>query len=404
MRTIALHPTIPRLTAARLLTRGRRPLLGVLGPVIDRNTPDPALPGPRFVRLANIQCGICATDVAFLNGRIDPNLSIAAVPARDPLYLGHELVARVVEAGSGVTSLCEGDRVIMDTRFQGPTCASCDLDPACQDCVEGNFGRCSNPARFARPTGMGGGWSEGMVCHESEVWPAPAELSDDEAMLIEPFSLGVRAALKRLPGEGERALVIGAGMAGLATTQAIRGLAPGAIITVVGRHAHQRQIASRLGADTVLPDLEPRQAAKVAHATFHAGRFGAWFVTGGYEVVYDTVASSDSLNAALRLLRPGGALVMVGIDLRRTHVDLSPIWHQEVDVKGVLAHGCEEINGQRRHTYEVVVDLMRAGLLQSQPFITDRFPLHQWVEAVRRSGERHDGVIRVVLDINPSGI
>lgn len=399
MRTVAVHKSYARIAATRLLRlAAASAAYGPLSPVRELNLPEPVLPGEGGVRVSVGQSGICATDVALLDARIDPTITLAALPGRDRIFLGHELVGNITEAGAAVPNgLAVGDRVILDTRFQGPTCASERLDP-CRACKGGNAMLCSNPDRFPTSSGVGGGWSDSFTAHHSEIYRVPESLTDDQAMLVEPFSLGVRAALKALPDPAGNALVIGTGMAGLTILQAVGALQPRAQVATVARYGHQQDLARALGAETTWSTLDITAIAAYAGAPMYRAPLGARYVMGGFDVIFDTIGSASTLNAALRLVRPGGTVVLVGIAMSRVRLDLSPIWHQEVTLTGVLAHGTEQRCGEAVSTYDLTTELLTQGRLVTDGFVTDRFILSDWPAAVERSRRRSDGVVRVVLD------
>lgn len=399
MRAVHIDRSIPRILAAKA-TRGvwKSFSHSRWGPVGDRVSGSGPLPGRGWIRLRNLQTGICASDVALLRADIDPRITVAALPGRDRTYLGHEVVSEVTETGSGVDGLRAGDRVILDTRFQGPTCRSVEAAAVCDQCRAGNHMLCENPERFPAELGVGGGWSEEVTCHASEVYKVPGHFSDDQAMLVEPFSLGMRAALKALPGPGQRCLVVGCGMAGLSIVQTVRLLSPHCHITAVARHAGQAEKVERMGADQVLTSYDPASLAERARARLYSGPLGSYFVMGGYDVVFDCVGSNRTLSTSLRIARPSATVVLVGITFRPSRLDLSPIWHQEVRLVGVMAHGGETWDSKEVHTYDLVCDNISRGGLSTDGFITDRYPLSDWVHAVDRAQARREGVVRVVMD------
>ena len=114
MRTVYWEKDIPRVLASYLL---HRVWPGVswspLSPVYVKDIPDPELPGPRWLRVRNRQCGICATDLSILYTKPSVDIALTPIPATDRIYLGHELVGEVVEIGPGVTRHKPGDRVAM---------------------------------------------------------------------------------------------------------------------------------------------------------------------------------------------------------------------------------------------------------------------------------------------------
>ena len=102
MRTIYFEKNIPKV----LLCMALRPIWpGVvyspLSPTRMVDLPDPALPGPRWVRVRNHMCGICASDLHLLFVETDPQVAPAALPGIERRYLGHELVGEVTEVGPG---------------------------------------------------------------------------------------------------------------------------------------------------------------------------------------------------------------------------------------------------------------------------------------------------------------
>ena len=345
-------------------------------------------------------CGICGSDLALLQVEATPDIAPAALPGNQRFYLGHEVVSRVVQVGPEVTRVQVGDRVIMDTRFQGATCLSQEIDPPCRHCQEGNYQLCENASAGLGPRGEGGGWGDGYTAHETEVYPVPDDLTDEEAMMIEPLAVGLRAVLRRAPAPGEKVLVLGAGIIGLTVVQAVRALVPEAHISVIARYPHQAEMARRLGADHIIGrGQDPYQAAvQLTGAKLYEGMFGNRMLLGGFDVVYDCVGSARTTTDSLRLARAGGAVVMVGIKFAPLKVDLTPVWYQEVDLIGTYAHGSDIWQGRRVHTYDLAIDLLREGKLVAAPLITHRFPLERWKEAIRTAQDKSTGAIKVAFD------
>lgn len=400
MRSVYIERDIPRMLVVKAL-KAIWPdvVFSALSPTRYEDVPEPAVPGPRWVLVRNHQCGICATDLSLLHMDVAPSIAPAALPGTRRLYLGHEVVGRVTEVGPGVTRLAVGDRVIMDTRFQGATCSSQEIAPPCRHCAEGHPVRCENASAGLGPRGGGGGWGDGFTAHETEVYRVPDDLSDDQAMMVEPLSVGLRAVLRRTPEAGQRALVLGSGLVGLNTVQCLRAVAPGCQISVTARYPHQAEMARRLGADEVVGAEDGyRAAARITGARLYEGPLGNRMLLGGFDVVYDCVGSARTLHDSLRWARAGGAVVIVGITFAPLRLDLTPLWYQEVDLTGLCGHGTEPWEGRPRHTYDLVIELMRRGRLRVDGLITHRFPLSRWRQAVAAARDRRSGAIRVVLD------
>jgi len=398
MRTIYFEKNIPKALLVRALRRVWPDVVFTpLSPTRLAEIPDPPLPGPRWVRVRNRLCGICASDLNLLLVDTDPQAALVALPGTDRVYLGHELLGEVTETGPGVSALSVGDRVILDAL--SPDCLSQEIDPPCRHCRQGNLARCENMSLGRGAHTVGAGWGTGLMAHETSLYKVPDELGDEAATMIEPLSVGLHAALRRLPQPEERALVVGCGTIGLAVVEALRVLSPRSHITAMARYPQQVQMARVLGADEVIVHEEPYAAiARITAGKLYTGAFGSRMILGGFDVVYDCVGTGRTVQDSLRWTRAGGAVVLTGISLGRMHVDLTPVWYQEVALIGMYAHGMEERDGCRQSTYDLVTDLLLQGRLTTEGFITHRFPLDQWREAVRTALDKRRGAIKVVLD------
>ncbi len=399
MRSIFFERSIPRVLGTIALKQlWKDAIYAPTSPVRMADLPTPRLPGPRGARVANRMSAICASDLHILFVDVDPMVHPAAVPGYQRIYLGHEVVGEVTEVGESVRSLAVGDRVLMETRFTNPTCLSQEIDPPCRHCVEGNYCLCENRGAGRGELGVGGGWGDGYTCHESEVWKIPASLSDEQAVLIEPLACGVRGVLRHRPRAGDKVLVIGCGMIGLATIQALRALCPDAEVYAVARHPHQKTRAREYGA-ILLEDPDLYRAVESAiGGKVYRGDLGNRTMLGGADVVFDCVASETTLNQALRATRAGGTVVIVGVNLRKMKVDLTPVWHQEVNLIGTMAHGIEHWEDETLSTFDLTARLIDEGKLATDGLITHRFPLERWKEAVQTSVDKRSGAIRVLFE------
>jgi threonine dehydrogenase-like Zn-dependent dehydrogenase len=400
MRTIYFEKNIPKFLLTKALRRlWSNVIYSPLSPTCFVDLPEEALPGPNFVRVRNRLCGICASDLHLLFVEADPMTSLAALPGSNRRYLGHEVLSEVVEVGAAVETLKVGDRVIMDTRFQGSNCLTQEIDPRCHHCREGNYALCDNASLGRALPGVGGGWGDGYTAHKTEVYRVLDDFSDEQAMMIEPLSVGVRTVLRALPKPGQHALVVGSGIIGLTVIQALRALSPQCHITAMARYPQQIELARKLGADEIIARDDPYAAtARITGGKLYSGPFNNRMILGGFDVVYDCIGSQKTLQDSLRWTRAGGTVVLSGVSLELMKIDLTPIWAQEVNLVGLLAHGMEEWNGVRLRTYDLTSQLLLAGKLTIDGLITHSFPLERWREAIATSLDKRNGAVKVVFD------
>ena len=344
---------------------------------------EPALPGDRWVRVKNRICGICSSDLSILYVQGTLATASLALPGFYPIFLGHEIVSEVVEVGAGVSRFKLGDRVIMDLRFVSPHCRSQEISPLCPACERGDWNLCENHSAKKGARGVGGGWGDGYTVHESDLYLCPDDITDEQAALVEPMSIALHAVLRRPPGMRDNVLVIGAGIIGLLTLQAVRAVSPDSTITVMAKYPHQSEMARQCGADEILDPSEGYAGmAQRFGVDYYTSPLNKGMFLGGFDMIFDCVGNANTIEDSLRWTRAAGTVVVVGINFDRFRLDLSPVWLQEVDLIGSYLHSSDTWFGERRHTYDWVIKLLREGKFRADGLITHRFPFEEYRKAI----------------------
>jgi len=400
VKTLYVEMTARRILATRLLGRlTRRAYFSPVAPLQAADVPSAPLPGPRYVRVRNRLAGICGSDLHFVLADGDLRIAPAALPGHTRMYLGHEIVGEVVEVGPEVEGYRVGQRVAQHR--SGESCLARGRQPPCPHCAVGNYSLCEALAEEGEDKGVGGGYSEEWVTLPGRLFPIPDDVSDEQAVLIEPCGSAARAALRRPAKPGDRVLVIGCGTQGLMTIQSIRAVQPNCEIAALAQFDYQAEMARKLGADHVIM-LGTDAYAEVARLTggrLYSGLFRNRTIVGGFDQVYDCVGKPNTLRDALRWTRAGGSVILLGVHLAPMHIDLTPVWFNEVDLVGVMAHGMEEWEGERLSTFELIVKWLREGKLNFDGFITHRFPLSEYRRALMTAiDQRRTHAIKVVFD------
>lgn len=387
MRALLVERSLGRFAAARVAGSLAPGLGAKVGPLSLTDVDEPDLPGPDWHRVRPILSGICGSDVAALDGRssryFEPLVSFPFVP-------GHEILG-LVGAGDGVR------RVVVEPVLG---CAARGVEPPCRGCAQGRSDKCERLAFGRLEPGLqtgycadtGGGWSAGLVAHDSQLHPVPDAMSDEAAVMVEPAACAIHGVLSAAPLAGGTVLVLGAGTLGLCAVAALRRFATPGTIIAVAKHPEQRRLATELGADVVVGPAESRRAVRRATGALHIGDS----LSGGADVVIDCVGSQASLAEDLAVVRPGGLVVLLGMPSVVT-VDLTPLWQRQVTLRGSYTYGSERIEGGR-HTFDLAFELVadaRLERLVSASYALDRY--REAIDHAANAGRR--GAVKVVFDL-----
>jgi threonine dehydrogenase-like Zn-dependent dehydrogenase len=412
MKAVTFDVSVPRYILAKGLGRlSSSVTFGALSGLRLQDVPEPDLPGPDWVRLKVLLGGVCGSDIG--------NITFSSSPVMEPFgsfpaVLGHEILARVSEVGPSVTSVQVGQRVVVEPML------SCRIrgyqDYQCPSCAAGLHGTCEQGGEEG-PLEIGGiplspgltigyhrdlpgGWGEGMVAHESQLFSVPDEIEDRTAVLVEPLAIGVHAVLRAAPRRGEQALVIGSGPIAMATVWALRSTGFGGDLVVQAKRAKEVELALALGASEIVrPGLEARQALVGTGAmAYQPLSGGEVYSGGGFPVIYDCVGSRESLDQAIRFATPRGRIIVLGCSAQIRRLDLTFLWSRELEVRGFLGYGREVWDGREMHTFEITRELLLRKPFPVDRMVTHIFPLTQYREALKAaSNRRRSGAMKVVL-------
>jgi 2-desacetyl-2-hydroxyethyl bacteriochlorophyllide A dehydrogenase len=312
--------------------------------------------------------------------------------------MGHEVVGTVVEKGPGVTGLAAGDRVILERYL--PCCSTKEINPPCGPCRQGNYTLCENFSEGALPPNLGAGFSEHFLAHKTQLVKVPKDISDDQAVLVEPTAVSLHAVLSRPPKKGEKVLVIGAGTIGLGVIQIAKALGPDFTLHALEKIPFKMKLAKKYGADKILEGDPYEAMAKATGARLYRGPLGNNTTLGGFDLIYDCVGYSATIHDSLRWLAAKGDYIMIGNQLSPVSFDQTPIWQQELTLKGINAHGAETYQGKKTSSFALALELISKKKVNINGLITHRFPFADYKEAFKLAKEKSGDVIKVVLKIS----
>lgn len=402
MRTMYLDLSAGKIVATRLLGRiSTAAYFGPTSPLRLATIADPPLPADDWVRVTNRMCGICGSDLHQIF--VDASLDVApvALPSHQRTYLGHEMVGEVVEAGPAVSGIGVGSRVVRWGR--GDDCRARGESELCPACDKGHRVLCERASETREHHPVGGGFGDSFISPASALLPVLEDLTDEQAIFVEPAAVAIHAAWRRPVAPGERVLIIGCGTIGYLLMQVVRSLQPACEITAVAQFPWQAELACSFGADDAFLSSDDgfNRTADVTGARLYEGRGGNRMLLGGFDVVFDVVGVTDTLNNALRWSRAGGTVVLVGVNLHRMKLDITPIWYQEVDLIGAVGHDEVSWQGETLSNFELAMRWMQTGRLACESLLTHRFALEAYRQAfdaaVDKRGSRS---IKVAFDLS----
>lgn len=254
------------------------------GPIAMEEVEKPSA-GPGEVVVKVSACGVCHSDLHLALGDWDMLRPITKLP----LIGGHEIAGEVASIGEGVTEVKVGDRV--GVPWLHWTCGECEY------CLAGRETLCGKQ----KITGctVDGGFAEYLKAPASHVAKLPAELTAIEAAPLLCAGLTVFKALKNSGlASGERLAVFGVGGLGHLAVQIAHAM--GAQVCAVDIADDKLELAKSLGAEWTVNAATEQVPKKIR-------------TIGGAHVALVTSASAAAYETALRCLRKGGTLAVVGM-------------------------------------------------------------------------------------------
>ena len=402
MKALQFSVTVPQFVALKALGTVSRRLYyqGPLATVRLVDVPEPGLPAPDWVKIRTRTCGFCGSDANLILLHDSPS---ASPFTSFPCTLGHEFSGEIVEIGGAVEGVDAGERVTVAPSLG---CSTRGIEPVCGSCESGRPGNCENFAEGTLAPGMfaglcrdvGGGFAPYMVAHVSQVFKLPDELSDVEGVLMEPLACAVQTIIDNRPGDEDQVLVVGGGVIGNLLVQVIRAFDIRCSVTVVEPSPFHADLAAKAGADHVVTDGSVfRHTERITGARSYKPLLGPDILMGGFSKVYDIVGSSATLNSSMRAMRTGGVLSVVGIG-KDAKLDLTPLWLKLQTIKGVYTYGYTDADGEKKHAFELAIDLARQRKVDLASMVTHTFALGDYrrMIEVNLSKAKHQAVKTVV--------
>lgn len=323
--------------------------------------PEPQIEKADDVKIRVRKCGICGSEVHAYHGKHPFRIP--------PIVSGHEAAGDVVAVGEGVTQFKVGDRVVVEPHYG---CGECWY------CKHGLYNVCTNKKVLGA-----GSWSgalgEYIVTPERTVVHLADDLSYEEGALIEPVANGMYAVRNsNITGESTIA-IIGAGPIGIGDMLCAKLYGP-KLIVMADISDFNLEKARIMGCEHTVNSRRENLYEKVME------------MTGGLGVDMTFLAFGDepTLAQAASITRRGGQMIQHALMLDGLGFPYQVHQQHELDFKAY--------NMYQREDFELICKALAEGRMDLSHFVTQRYPIEQFKEAIEMADKRPEPVLKVMME------
>ena len=320
--------------------------------------------GPNDVLIRVMAAGICGTDAHIYNwdpwaqGRVKP-----------PFVVGHEFVGEIVEVGTHVSGFSTGEIVSAEGHISCGHCILCKTGQAhiCRDMLIIGVDR-------------DGCFAEYIAMPATNLWRIPPEVPIAWAAVHDPLGNAFHTVLTAdIPGR--TVMVLGCGPIG-AMAVAIARASGASKVIATETNPLRRGIAQKMGAHLVLDPSREDVLKAVADAT---GGLGV-------DVACEMSGHPDAIRQALRAVRNGGRVQLLGIPTKEVPLDLA----RDVIFKGITVYGV--IGRLMYDTWRQMSECLKAGLIDLDPVITHKVGFDEFEKGIAAITSGEAGKVVLMMD------
>ncbi|HSH20844.1 MAG TPA: alcohol dehydrogenase catalytic domain-containing protein [Draconibacterium sp.] len=330
------------------------------------NIPNPTITQPGEVKIKMSTIGVCGSDIHYYaEGKIGTQI------VQYPFPVGHECSGIITEVGKKVTNVKVGDLVVVDPSVH---CGQCD------QCLAGRPHTCRNNKFLGCPGQLDGCLAEYIVMPDFTCFPVTGKMNPVQAALIEPLTIGVYTVkLAQIQSKSISAGIFGAGPIGLSVL--FKLLADGLEdITIIEPLNYRLEKAKEIGAKYLVnPKTENvEECVKKQNELL-------------LDVAFEASGEQDAVTNAVKILKPGGKLVLVGIPpSARYTFDMDLMRRKELTVINVR---------RQNHCVEEAIELVISGKIDVEKMVTHHFSLDETPKAFEIVEGYKDGAIKAMINV-----
>lgn len=332
--------------------------------IVEVDRPSVIAPDEVLIKIKYV--GVCGSDVHYYTeGRIGTQV------VEYPFMVGHECSGKVVAVGSEVTHLEVDDLVAIDPSVH---CGHC------EQCLSGRPHTCLNNRFLGCPGQLEGCLTEYIVMPAFTCFKVTGLMDAEEAALLEPFTIGVYAVnLAGVVSPETRCAIFGAGPIGLSI-----------LMKLISAGNHKTGMVEPL--DYRLEKAGETGAAWLVNATSDNVEKMVPELAGDLvDVVFEASGEQQAVDNALKILKPGGKLVLVGIPPAAQYVfNMDLMRRKEIKVINVR---------RQNHSVEEAIQLIASGKVNLKQMVTHYFQLRKTPVAFDMVAGYRDNVIKAMIVI-----
>ena len=330
------------------------------------NANDPQIISGSEVKIKLSSIGVCGSDIHYYaEGKIGTQV------VQYPFPVGHECSGYIAEVGAEVKNVKVGDLVVVDPSVH---CGHCD------QCQAGRPHTCRNNKFLGCPGQLDGCLSEFIVMPSFTCFPVTGKMTPVQAALIEPLTIGVYSVkLGEIPNPGIDAAIFGAGPIGLSILMKL--LADGLQhVTVIEPLQYRLKKAAEIGAEFLInPGHDDVETAVKRNNELLM------------DIVFEASGDQEAVTNAVKILKPGGKLVLVGIPPTAQYTfDMDLMRRKELTVINVR---------RQNHCVEEAIDLVVSGRIDVNKMVTHHFTLEETPKAFEMVEGYKDGAIKAMINL-----
>ncbi len=331
-----------------------------------QQTPIPEISRDSDVLIRIKMVGVCGSDIHYYtSGRIGNQF------VEFPFIIGHEAAGIVERTGKNVTRVKPGQKIAIDPAV---SCGNCD------QCRAGRENTCRELLFLGCPKQLDGALCEYIVLHENCCFPINDNTSFEQATLSEPLAIAVYSVEQSRLQDKSNVAILGAGTIGMSIFHVLRSKNVGDVYIT-------DKIQDRLD---FAQQLNPRWCGNPDRTDVveEISNIEPLLM----DVVFECSGDTEAFVHAIKLLKPGGKLAIVGIpDVDNITFPIHELRRKEITIINIR----RQTNSTQR-----AIDLLESRHIDMDAMVTHHFSLDETSDAFELVSNYRDGVMKAMISVD----